>query len=131
MAREDTTKDEGKRIGYIREQTAEVTGGNPVFAATVVPADAAENVVVTSNVVWTFNREIATESVIAGNFLVIKADGTAVDGVISKNGAVVTFNPDASLSPATVYIAVATKNVRDLDGNTMAADMVINFTTAT
>jgi hypothetical protein len=63
--------------------------------------------------------------------LVIKADGTAVDGVISKNGAVVTFNPDASLSPATVYIAVATKNVRDLDGNTMAADMVINFTTAT
>ena len=59
-------------------------------------------------------------------------DGTAVDGAltISSDLKTVTFNPTSDLSSSTAYIAVATTNVTDLAGNALAANNVINFTTA-
>jgi phi13 family phage major tail protein len=99
---------------------------------TVSPVDAATGVAVTANVVWTFNEAIQASCINSGNFMVMKADGTAVAGTLSYNAAqtVVTFDPTSNLSSASDYIAIATKGVKDLAGNTLAAASVSNFTTA-
>ena len=99
---------------------------------TVVPADAAANVAVTDNIVWTFSKAIQSALMTAANFFVTAADGTAVAGAFSigTGDTVVTFNPTESLTAATSYIAVCTANVKDLSGNALAANSVTNFTTA-
>lgn len=99
---------------------------------TVVPADAATAVAVTADIVWTFSEAIQSAFVTDANFFVTKgSDGTLVAGALSINAAktVVTFNPTASLTATTAYIAVATKNVKDVAGNSLATNSVTNFTT--
>ena len=102
------------------------------LSVTVVPADAAPNVSVDANIVWTFNNAIRPSDVLDGNFMLVKADGTAVAGALSIGGAdkVVTFNPTSDLDSGAVYIAIATAGVHDIYGQTLAANSVINFTTA-
>lgn len=99
---------------------------------TVSPIDGAVGVAVGSNIVWTFSEAIQARDVTGANFFVIKADGTDVAGALSigTNNTVVTFDPTANLSALTDYIAIATTNVKDLAGNALAANRVINFTTA-
>lgn len=100
---------------------------------TVVPADAATAVAVAANIVWTFNEAINPATVNQANFLLIKAsDGTIVPGSLTLNAAktIVTLDPTANLTAATAYIAIATTNVKDLNGNSLAAQSIINFTTA-
>ena len=96
---------------------------------TVSPADADTNVVVSANVVWTFNEMIRSGDVTSRNFYLLKADGTAVAAAVTFNGTdTVTLNPDSNLSAATSYVAVC-NYVRDLAGNAMARN-IVNFTTA-
>lgn len=100
---------------------------------TVSPLDAATNVAVDANVVWTFNEAIATAGVTAANFFVMKAsDGSLVAGAltIDATSKIVTFNPTDNLSAATAYIAICTTNITDAAGNHLAANSVTNFTTA-
>jgi phi13 family phage major tail protein len=100
---------------------------------TTNPADAATAVAVGANIVWTFSEAIQDSSLNDTNFFLMKAsDGTLVPGALTINGAktVVTLDPTANLTAATAYIAVATKNIKDLAGNPMATTSVTNFTTA-
>lgn len=98
----------------------------------VTPADAATAVAVDSNIVWTFSEAIREADVTSANFIVTDATGAEVAGTLSLNTdkTVVTFNPTDNLTVATAYTAIATKNIRDLAGNSMAANSVTNFTTA-
>ena len=98
----------------------------------VSPADAATGVVVSANIVWTFSEAIHASEVTAGNFFVIKDDGTAVLGTLSigTNNTVVTFDPTSNFSASTDYLAIATSNVRNLAGIALAANSVTNFQTA-
>ena len=100
---------------------------------TIVPADAAPSVAVTDNIIWTFDKAIQSALVTAANFFITEADGTAVAGAlnIGTGDTIVTFDPTASLTVATDYIAACTSNVKDLSGNALAANSVTNFTTAT
>ena len=100
---------------------------------TIVPADAAPSVAVTDNIIWTFDKAIQSALVTAANFFITEADGTAVAGALSigTGDTIVTFDPTASLTAATDYIAVCTSNVKDLSGNALAANSVTSFTTAT
>lgn len=100
---------------------------------TVVPADAATGVAVGANIVWTFSEAIQDSLVTEANFFVTKvSDGSLVAGALTINEAktVVTFDPTANLTAATAYIAIATKNIKDVAGNPMATNSVTNFTTA-
>lgn len=102
----------------------------PTF--TCVPADAATGVAADANIVFTANEAIRTEDVTAGNFFVMKADGTVVAGALSigTSNTVVTFNPSSNLSTGASYIAVANAGVRDTAGNPTASQTVFNFTVA-
>lgn len=96
-----------------------------------VPADAAIDVAVDANIVWTFSEAIQAPLVTAANFIVMKADGSAVAGALSINAArtVVTFNPTSNLANNTDYVAIVSKNVKDVVGNALAANSVVNFKT--
>lgn len=98
----------------------------------VVPADAAVAQLATVNVVWTFDEAIQPALATDANFTLTKADGTAVAGAVTidATNTIVTFNPTVSLDAAGVYIAFASKNVKDMSGNALAANSVTNFTVA-
>ncbi|MFC5773690.1 MULTISPECIES: phage tail tube protein [Ectobacillus] len=98
---------------------------------TTNPIDGATGFAVGSNIVWTFSEAIQSSLVTDANFFVTKADGTPVAGTLalSAGNTVVTFDPTANLTAATDYIAVATRNVKDVAGNALAANSITNFRT--
>jgi hypothetical protein len=109
-----------------------ITDTTPPTVA-VSPIDGATAVAVSSNVVFTFNEAINSSTVNSANFMVMKAsDGSIVAGTLtqSPDKLVVTFDPTASLTAATAYIAIVNTNVKDYSGNSLANNTIINFTTA-
>lgn len=99
---------------------------------TVAPIDGATTVDVTTDIVWTFDEAIREASVSSANFFVTDATGDEVDGTLtqSTDKLTVTFTPSMDLQATTDYQAIATKNVKDLSGNSLAENSVTNFTTA-
>ncbi|WP_245796454.1 Ig-like domain-containing protein [Domibacillus antri] len=99
---------------------------------TVSPADGATAVAVDANIVWTFSEAIRQADVTGANFFVTDNTGVEVAGAltVSTDQTIVTFNPTASLTALTAYTAIATKNIKDLAGNSLAQNSVTNFTTA-
>lgn len=99
---------------------------------TVSPIDEATAVIVSANVVWTFDEAIRLNDVNGANFFVTDDTGTEVAGALSLSvsNTVVTFDPTANLAALTAYTAIATKNVKDIAGNALASNSVTNFTTA-
>jgi len=99
---------------------------------TVAPTDESASVAVTTTIVWTFSEAIREADVSGANFFLNDASGTEVSGALSVNAdqTEVTFTPDSDLAAATDYTAIATKNVKDLAGNSLEQNSVTNFTTA-
>lgn len=100
---------------------------------TTTPIDGATGVSVSAPFIWTFSEAILASSVTPANFFVLKAsDGSLVAGnlAIDANHTTVTFTPSANLASLTDYIAIATINVKDINGNALAANSVTNFRTA-
>ncbi|MDB5053149.1 MAG: phage major tail protein phi13 family [Bacilli bacterium] len=100
---------------------------------TIVPADAAAAVIVSSPVTWTFNEAIQDSCVTGANFaLIADVAGTTVSGALSLDATkrIVSFTPTGNLTAATVYRAIATVGVKDLAGNPLATNKVTKFTTA-
>ena len=90
-----------------------------------VPADEATAVAVGGNLVLTFNNKIAKESI-----LVTSAAGAIipVTKTFDVTGKILTIDPNADLTAATVYL-VTIIGVVDIYNQTLAAS-VVNFTTA-
>lgn len=97
----------------------------------VSPADEASNIEVSSKITWTFNKELEEDSADASNFVIMKASGEEVSGSfkLESNKKVVTFTPTSNLSNSTVYIATVVKTIRAIDGSSLQANKIINFTT--
>jgi hypothetical protein len=140
----DSTKVESAKLTALELLLYGAPGVNPrlpfpdeiaaIFAAaapsalalsTSLPADAATAVVVSSNVVLTFNNKIYEESIIV----------TSAAGVIipfgkswDATGKILTIDPTSNLSAATVYL-VAIVGVVDIYNQTLAS-VVRKFTTA-
>jgi len=104
---------------------AAVDNTAPTVVSTV-PADAADNVAVTTTIVITFSEAI-DEATMDG-FVTDGVDNVAGTGSVVGNTA--TFTPDAPLADNTVYTATVTTAVTDLAGNHLAADYTWSFTTA-
>jgi len=110
-----------------------VSGVAPnALTCTPSPADEDGGVAVGINVTWTFNNAIQASDVNGANFMLVKADGSVVPGALSidTDHKVVTLNPTVDLGATSTYIAIASKNVRDIYGQTLAANSVTNFATA-
>ncbi|WP_099329107.1 major tail protein [Clostridium paraputrificum] len=101
------------------------------LTVTVTPADEASNVEINSKIAWTFNKELEEDSADASNFVIMKASGEEVSGSfkLESNKKVVTFTPTSNLSNSTVYIATVVKTIRAIDGSSLQANKIINFTT--
>lgn len=100
--------------------------------SSVVPADSATAVAVTSTVVWTFDEALAYTTINANNFYLQKnSDDSLVAGTLSVDTTrkIVTFTPNENLEASTTYDAYVTGDVTDIYGNAFtAADT--SFTTA-
>ncbi|WP_063847682.1 Ig-like domain-containing protein [Bacillus sp. FJAT-28004] len=98
-----------------------LSGDTTPPTVTVVPADAATAIAVSASVVWTFNEAINPTLVNPSNFLLIKADGTNVPGALTINAAktVVTLKPTTNMTAASDHIAIASSNIKDLNGNSL------------
>lgn len=116
---------------YKIEDVASIAGDTTGPTVVTVPADTADNIVVTANLAATFNEAIKAADINSNNFILMKAtDGTIVAGALSYDAAtkVATFTPTDSLAAGTAYIWAIT-NVRDTAGNKMTP-VAVNFTTA-
>lgn len=101
--------------------------------ATIVPANNATAISVNSKPTWTFSEAIQPSCVTPANFMVQKADGSAVVAgtlTISADRKTVTFTPAANLTATTDYMAIAGVGIKDIAGNALAAPLVTTFTTA-
>lgn len=112
-------------------------GGNADLTAptisSVVPANNAASVAISSSVVWNFNEALALSTVTRGNFIIVAdTTGAQVAGSLAINAArtQVTFTPTANLAGTTAYRAIVSTDVTDLAGNALANASVTKFTTA-
>ena len=93
----------------------------------VNPADLATNVAINSAVHATFSKSMDSLTISTASFKV-----AGVTGVVTYNATtkIATFTPSAVLATGTTYTATVTTLAADLAGNTLQADKVWNFTTA-
>ena len=99
-----------------------------------VPVDAAQAVAVGDSITFTYNNALRDSQLTDDYFYLVKAaDGTKVEAALSINAAskVVTLDPNANLTAATEYIAIASGLVTDIYGQKLAAGTtIVNFKTA-
>jgi phi13 family phage major tail protein len=95
---------------------------------TVVPTNAATGVAAGAAVVWTFNKAILPSSVVADNFMLVKA-GANIAGLLTINAAntIVTFTPTSALS-AGVHTAIVTVGAKSASNVPLASPSVTTFT---
>ena len=104
-----------------------LTGSFSALTCTPNPADAATGVVVSANIVLTFNNKIRTG--VAG-ITVAKNDGTYVAAAYSWDtaGKVLTIDPTVNMTAATKHL-IALSGVTDIYGQ-LFTNTVYDFTTA-
>lgn len=107
------------------------TSGVDTITPTVtnmVPADAATDVAVNSDITATFNEAMDPATLTAMS-VTLKQGATAVTGSISYASNTVTFSPTAVLAYDTEFSATITVAATDEAGNALEANKVWNFTT--
>src|SRR4030042_260569 len=116
----------GKPMSLIIYMSALDTAPPTVISTS--PANSATGVPITSVIIITFSETIDTATFNSSTFT-LKNNGNNVAGIITVDGAVVTFTPSSALSYSTTYTGTITAGVGDLAGNAMAADYIWSFTT--
>ncbi len=115
------------RLPLPNEVNALMDGAAPsaVALSTIVPADDATAVVVSADIVMTFNNAISREAIV-----VTSAAGAVVAGskTWDATNKILTFNPTVNLSASTTYI-VTVGGVVDIYSQALTA-VVKNFATA-
>lgn len=134
LAVADVTKSVGQQLGYYRHETADVTGTTATLAVSSTdPADSDADVGVGESIAIVFNRNISSNSVTEGNFILMTEAGVEVARTVAFTGDAgtnVTVTPDANLSGTTTYLLVISSEVRTADDGTgMAAPVIVDFTT--
>jgi len=100
-----------------------VTDITPPTVLSVVPAAAATSVAITASVVWTMSEAIQNMNLGLNFTLVNSLTGTQVPATVTMNalGTIITLVPTASLTAAQSYYAMINGNIKDLQGNLIAA----------
>lgn len=105
----------------------------PTVSGTI-HADGATNVAINTRVGATFSEAIDPSTVTNANFTLRETiSGNAVPGTVSYSGVDALFIPTSNLLPGTEYTVTVKgtpTGIKDLSGNSMLNDFVINWTTA-
>jgi hypothetical protein len=130
-------RSDGNLLELVENETAvaipDTSDTTPPTVTSTSPNDGDTGVSASTNVTFTFSEAMAPNTASdPANFYIVKDDGTNVPFAISyaSGSTATTLNPTSDLDPAGIYIAGATKGVRDAAGNAMAAAHVIVFTVA-
>ncbi len=109
------------------------TGAVPDTTAPTVtqeyPANLCPCVDIDTAVTVTFSEEINPLTINTSGFTLIDGSGNRVRSTVTYSGTTARLKPYSNLSYSTTYTATVTTNVRDLSGNSMAADYTWNFST--
>jgi hypothetical protein len=95
-----------------------------------VPIDLATAVPLNSTVKATFSEAMNPATITIAT-LTVKQGTTPVSGTVTYVGTTAIFTPASNLTSGTVYTATITTGVKDLAGNSLAANKVWSFTTGT
>jgi hypothetical protein len=95
--------------------------------AEVSPINGKVDVALNAKVLITFSEAMDAASFTANSFMVKQGTST-VSGVVSYTGNTATFTPNANLAPGLVYVATVTTDVKNLNGNAIAAAKTWEFT---
>lgn len=96
-----------------------------------VPAGAATNVAMNSEVSATFSQDMDAPTIAAGRFTVAENGVTPVSGRVTYFGRTATFAPTRELASNTTYTATITTGVVSLAGVASDANVTWSFTTGT
>lgn len=99
----------------------------PVVNSTV-PQNNATGVELNKVVALTFSEVMNPLTINASTFTLMQGTA-AVSGVVAYSGTTATFTPSVILVSDLVYTATITTGVKDLAGNSLAANSVLSFTT--
>ena len=100
----------------------------PVVSS-VVPANNATAIAITSAPTVTFSEAMNSSTITATTFT-LKQGTTVIAGTVTYAGTTATFKPAASLTANLVYTGTITTGVKDVAGNVLAANYTWSFTTA-
>ncbi|MFZ2636169.1 MAG: ice-binding family protein [Rectinemataceae bacterium] len=106
---------------------------NAPTVSSVVPADAATDVIINGYIAATFDEAVDPATVTTTTFTLTNSALTPVSGTVILNtaGTAATLIPGGDLAVNTSYIATITTGVMDLAGNALASDYVWTFSTGT
>lgn len=127
--------EEERGSGVAATIASTVTPDTTAPTVTTTPTDGATGVVVSANLTLDFDELMDLSTLTVQNIKIIKAsDGTFVSlsaSNLSYNSSthVLTIDPSSSLTGSTAYILTLSDNIKDAQGNRLAATAV-NFTTA-
>jgi hypothetical protein len=93
------------------------------------PANNATAVAVNAAITATFSEPLDISTVNATTFFLKDGSNNPVAGTVAYNGTMATFTPSSNLAYSTPYTATITTGVKDLAGNTMAANYTWTFIT--
>jgi len=94
------------------------------------PADTEVSVPINSSLTATFNEAMDSATIVSNNFT-LKKGVNSIPGTVSYSGLIATFNPTADLEYETLYTVKITTSVKDVAGNSLAANLDWSFTTGT
>jgi len=97
--------------------------------STVVPANSATAIAITSKPVVTFSEAMNATTITSTTFT-LKQGTTVVAGTVAYSGNTATFTPTSSLVAGAVYTGTITTGAKDVAGNAIAANYTWSFTTA-
>ncbi len=120
--------------GILVEISEEYAAGDvtPPTVSSVVPADAAANILTSAYVEWTCSENMKLEDITSARVKLQKdSDGTFVEGTVSRpTPTTVRFTPTAALTAGAKYRPLFLEGARDTAGNAMVAPYASTFTCA-
>lgn len=102
--------------------------GVPPLVRSTAPSADALPVALTATPMVTFSEAMDPSSLTTTTFS-LRSGAVSVAGSVSTQGAIVTFRPQTSLLPGTLYTATVSNGVTDLSGTALQADHSWSFTT--
>jgi len=110
--------------------TAPTPGIHAPIVTAVTPADGALNIGGGATLTVTFSQPVDTTSLTTSSFTLMKGS-TSVAGQVTSSDSTASFKPTANLEPNTLYTAMLTGGVKDLNGTALSGgNFSWSFTTA-
>ena len=108
---------------------AEAAGPVPFSVTATTPASGASGVNTGTAVNVTFNNALDATTINAATFTLRDAGNTIVSASYNVSGNTATLTPSSLLAASTTYTATVATGVKDINGNTLAANYTWSFST--